>query len=71
MAISTWPGETVGGQCGGPSTCSLIKLEDVPDLNYFVVCLIKKIKKIIFLFFKERQKRRSFNQRAVSHQWIF
>ncbi|CAK5086856.1 unnamed protein product [Meloidogyne enterolobii] len=36
MAISTWPGETVGGQCGGPSTCSLIKLEDVPDLNYFV-----------------------------------
>uniref|UniRef100_A0A915P9B2 long-chain-fatty-acid--CoA ligase n=1 Tax=Meloidogyne floridensis TaxID=298350 RepID=A0A915P9B2_9BILA len=35
MAISTWPGETVGGQCGGPSTCSLIKLEDVPDLNYF------------------------------------
>ncbi|KAF7637196.1 AMP-binding domain-containing protein [Meloidogyne graminicola] len=36
MATSTWPGDTIGGQCGGPSTCSLIKLEDAPDLNYFV-----------------------------------
>lgn len=36
MATCTWPGDTTGGQCGGPSTCSLIKLEDVPDLNYFI-----------------------------------
>ncbi|VDK17584.1 unnamed protein product [Anisakis simplex] len=35
LATSTWPCDTVGGHCGGPSTCTLLKLADVPELNYF------------------------------------
>jgi len=35
MATITWPGEAIGGHCGGPAVCSLLKLEDVPDLNYY------------------------------------
>lgn len=35
MATCTWPGEVKGGHCGGPSTCTLLKLADVPELNYF------------------------------------
>ncbi|CAD5221891.1 unnamed protein product [Bursaphelenchus xylophilus] len=35
MATMTWPGEIVGGHCGGPAICSNIKLEDVAELNYF------------------------------------
>lgn len=37
LATSTWPGESEGAHCGGPAVCSLLKLEDVPDLNYFAV----------------------------------
>lgn len=37
MATVTWPFETQSGHCGGPSTCTKIKLEDVPELNYFSV----------------------------------
>uniref|UniRef100_A0A915CUT6 long-chain-fatty-acid--CoA ligase n=1 Tax=Ditylenchus dipsaci TaxID=166011 RepID=A0A915CUT6_9BILA len=29
LATSTWPGEHIGGHCGGPAVCSLIKLVDV------------------------------------------
>ncbi|KAE9550027.1 hypothetical protein FO519_006755 [Halicephalobus sp. NKZ332] len=35
MTTCTWPGDPVGGHCGGPGTCSLIKLGDVPELEYF------------------------------------
>lgn len=37
MATSTWPaqGEIRGGHCGGPAACTLLKLADVPELNYF------------------------------------
>jgi long-chain acyl-CoA synthetase len=35
MATMTWPFETESGHCGGPATCSEIKLEDVPEMNYF------------------------------------
>ncbi|CAJ0580921.1 unnamed protein product, partial [Mesorhabditis spiculigera] len=35
LATNTWPGEFEGGHTGGPAPCTLIKLEDVPELNYF------------------------------------
>ncbi|GMT20855.1 hypothetical protein PFISCL1PPCAC_12152, partial [Pristionchus fissidentatus] len=35
LAVSTWPGDAVGGHCGGPAPCAMIKLADVPELNYF------------------------------------
>lgn len=35
MATLTWPFEVESGHCGGPSTCTKLKLEDVPELNYF------------------------------------
>lgn len=35
LCTSTWAGESTGGHCGGPAVCSNIKLEDVPELNYF------------------------------------
>lgn len=37
MATTTWPGDATGGHCGGPAVCTNIKLEDVPELNYFAV----------------------------------
>ncbi|KAI6240163.1 Arachidonate--CoA ligase [Aphelenchoides fujianensis] len=36
MATLTWPFETRPGHCGGPASCTKLKLEDVPELNYFV-----------------------------------
>uniref|UniRef100_A0A914D5H8 long-chain-fatty-acid--CoA ligase n=1 Tax=Acrobeloides nanus TaxID=290746 RepID=A0A914D5H8_9BILA len=36
MATATWPGDYVGGNCGGPAVCTLLKLEDVPDMDYSV-----------------------------------
>lgn len=47
LATCTWPGESYGGHCGGPSACALLKLEDVPDLNYYSV----GFKNIFFIFF--------------------
>uniref|UniRef100_A0A9J2P5Q8 Long-chain-fatty-acid--CoA ligase n=1 Tax=Ascaris lumbricoides TaxID=6252 RepID=A0A9J2P5Q8_ASCLU len=35
LVTSTWPGDFVGGHCGGPSTCTLLKLADVPELQYY------------------------------------
>lgn len=35
MATLTWPFEVESGHCGGPSTCTKIKLEDVAELKYF------------------------------------
>ena len=37
MTTCTWPGDPIGGHCGGPGICSLIKLGDVPELEYFAV----------------------------------
>jgi len=34
MATATWPGDYVGGNCGGPAVCTLLKLADVPDMGY-------------------------------------
>ena len=41
MATVTWPGDYEGGHCGGPAVCTLLKLEDVPEMNYFAVSEIK------------------------------
>lgn len=38
MTTMTWPGEAEGAHCGGPAVCSLLKLGDVPELDYFSVC---------------------------------
>ncbi|GMR43896.1 hypothetical protein PMAYCL1PPCAC_14091, partial [Pristionchus mayeri] len=35
LAVNTWPGDAEGGHCGGPAPCAMIKLADVPELNYF------------------------------------
>lgn len=35
MATLTWPFETESGHVGAPANCAKIKLEDVPELNYF------------------------------------
>uniref|UniRef100_A0A915AGU2 Long-chain-fatty-acid--CoA ligase n=1 Tax=Parascaris univalens TaxID=6257 RepID=A0A915AGU2_PARUN len=35
LVTSTWPGDFVGGHCGGPATCTLLKLADVPELQYY------------------------------------
>ncbi|CAD6187804.1 unnamed protein product [Caenorhabditis auriculariae] len=35
LATFTWLGDPAGGHCGGPAPCSLLKLGDVPELNYF------------------------------------
>ncbi|GMT20856.1 hypothetical protein PFISCL1PPCAC_12154, partial [Pristionchus fissidentatus] len=35
VACVTWPADSRPGHCGGPASCTLIKLEDVPDMNYF------------------------------------
>ncbi|VDM23836.1 unnamed protein product, partial [Toxocara canis] len=35
LVTSTWPSDFVGGHCGGPSTCTLLKLKDVPELEYY------------------------------------
>jgi long-chain acyl-CoA synthetase len=35
MVTITWPGDCVAGHCGGPASCSTIRLADVPELNYF------------------------------------
>ncbi|KAL3078799.1 hypothetical protein niasHS_014581 [Heterodera schachtii] len=35
MVTVTWPGDVDGGHCGAPAACSLVKLADVPELNYF------------------------------------
>lgn len=40
MATCSWPGELKGGHCGGPASCTLLKLADVPDLNYFAVSIV-------------------------------
>ena len=37
MATATWPGDYVGGHCGGPAVCTLLKLADVPDMGYSAV----------------------------------
>uniref|UniRef100_A0A0N5APK7 Long-chain-fatty-acid--CoA ligase n=1 Tax=Syphacia muris TaxID=451379 RepID=A0A0N5APK7_9BILA len=31
----TWLTENVGGHCGGPAACAIVKLADVPEMNYF------------------------------------
>ena len=39
MSTITFPGEYIGGHCGGPSVCATIKLADVPELSYYsVIC---------------------------------
>jgi long-chain acyl-CoA synthetase len=35
MSTITFPGEYIGGHCGGPSACATIKLADVPELSYY------------------------------------
>uniref|UniRef100_A0A7E4W672 Long-chain-fatty-acid--CoA ligase n=1 Tax=Panagrellus redivivus TaxID=6233 RepID=A0A7E4W672_PANRE len=35
MATCSWPGEPEAGHCGPPATCSVIRLDDVPELQYF------------------------------------
>ncbi|GMS90594.1 hypothetical protein PENTCL1PPCAC_12769, partial [Pristionchus entomophagus] len=35
LAVATWPGDAEGGHCGGPAPCAVIKLADVPEMNYF------------------------------------
>ncbi|GMS93212.1 hypothetical protein PENTCL1PPCAC_15387, partial [Pristionchus entomophagus] len=35
LAVATWPGDAEGGHCGGPVSSTLIKLSDVPEMNYF------------------------------------
>uniref|UniRef100_A0A183BHG0 Long-chain-fatty-acid--CoA ligase n=1 Tax=Globodera pallida TaxID=36090 RepID=A0A183BHG0_GLOPA len=35
MVTVTWPDDMEGGHCGAPAACSLVKLADVPELNYF------------------------------------
>ena len=67
MATITWPGEAVGGHCGGPAVCSLLKLEDVPDLNYYAVCIAHPPFTLIPLRSSEGQERRDSHQRPISH----
>ncbi|GMT20857.1 hypothetical protein PFISCL1PPCAC_12153 [Pristionchus fissidentatus] len=31
----TWPADTRPGHCGGPASCTSLKLVDVPEMNYF------------------------------------
>lgn len=35
LATFTWMGDPSTGHCGAPAPCALVKLGDVPDLNYF------------------------------------
>ncbi|CAI5444018.1 unnamed protein product [Caenorhabditis angaria] len=35
LGTFTWMGDPSTGHCGGPAPCTLMKLGDVPDLNYF------------------------------------
>lgn len=42
IASFTWPNEIMGGHCGGVAPCSILKLGDVPELEYYAVsCLIQ------------------------------
>lgn len=43
----TLPGEFIGGHVGGPSVSAVIKLADVPEMNYFAVFF-----KDIFIVFR-------------------
>lgn len=42
LATATWLGDNVAGHTGGPGVCSLLKLEDVPDMGYFAVGRVRK-----------------------------
>ncbi|CAO4371935.1 unnamed protein product [Caenorhabditis nigoni] len=35
LATFTWMGDPSTGHCGAPAPCALVKLGDVPDLNYY------------------------------------
>lgn len=35
IATFTWLSDPTGGHCGAPAPCTLLKLGDVPDLNYY------------------------------------
>lgn len=35
IATTTWPDEKNGGHCGSPFGCTLLKLADVPELDYY------------------------------------
>ena len=68
MATITWPGESVGGHCGGPAVCSLLKLEDVPDLNYYAVIELRFHRSYQSPFFRRTGKVRFSLKARRSHQ---
>lgn len=35
MITTTWPDEKEGNHCGSPFGCTLLKLADVPELDYY------------------------------------
>ena len=35
MATGTWPADLSGGHVGGPCACCVLKLVDVPELDYY------------------------------------
>lgn len=35
IATITWLTDNTAGHCGGPATCTVLKLADVPEMNYY------------------------------------